>query len=165
MVFLEGQECPNPRRKAKRYQQTSSGSELKLHEIWQVEWKRSFNQKSLFYNEVCLNFSKFLCLGFENSDFAVFSNFYFFNKFWFKSQNKVPLILERHLSSIVYNFTFNSIFSFLMKFGILPYDLVICANQGFESFPSCSRVLSFQYLYVLQHLEARQIIYLYISKS
>ena len=165
MVFLEGQECPNPRRKAKRYQQTSSGSELKLHEIWQVERKRSFNQESLFYNEVCLNFSKFLCLGFENSDFAVFSNFHFFNKFLFKSHSKVPFVLERLLRSIVYNFTFNSIFSFLVKFNILPHDVVISANQGFESFPSRSRVLSFQYLYVLQHLEARQIIYLYISKS
>ena len=99
---------------------------------------------------MCLNFNKFLCLGFENSDFAVFSNFYFFNKFLFKSQNKVPLVLKRPLRSIVYDFTFNSfIFSLSIKFGILLHDLVISANQGFESFPSRSRVLSFQYLYVL----------------
>ena len=39
-------------------------------------------------------------------------------------------------------------FSFLIKFGILPHDLIISANQGFESFPSRSRVLSFQYIYI-----------------
>ena len=121
---------------------------MKLNEIWQVERKRSFNQESMFYNEVFLNSSKFLCLGFENSDFAIFSNFYIFNKFLFKSQNKVPLILERPLRSIVHDFTFNSIFSFLIKFGILPHDLIISANQGFESFPSRFGVLSFQYIYI-----------------
>ena len=75
-----------------------------------------------------LDFGEFLCLAPENSDFAIFSHFCFFNNFLLKSENKIPLILELHLKSVVYDFAFNSILPFLVKFGILPYNLVISAN-------------------------------------
>ena len=35
------------------------------------------------------NFSKFLHLAPENSDFAIFNNFYFLNNFLLKCQNKI----------------------------------------------------------------------------
>ena len=73
-------------------------------------------------------FGEFLRLALENRDFAVFSNFCFLNNFLLKSLNKVPLVLERPLRSVVYNFVFNLILPFLVKFGILPPNLIIITN-------------------------------------
>ena len=49
-------------------------------------------------------------------------------------------------------------FYFLVKFNILLHSLMISVNYGFERFLSRPRVLSFQYLYVLWHPEAKEII-------
>ena len=76
---------------------------------------------------------------------------FFLNNFQFKSQNKVSSILKRPLRLVVYDSAFNSIFPFLVNFGILLLDCVISVNQGFRFFFS-------QYLYVLQPLEANQTI-------
>ena len=70
-------------------------------------------------------FGEFLHLAPENRDFAIFSNACFLNNFLHKNQNKVLLVLERLLRLIVYNFVFNSILPFLVKFGILPPNLII----------------------------------------
>ena len=74
------------------------------------------------------DFGKFLCLAPKNSDFAIFSHYCFFNNFLLKSQNNVPLILELPLKLVIYNFAFDSILPFLVKFGILPPNLIISAN-------------------------------------
>jgi len=74
------------------------------------------------------NFGEFLHLGFENNDFTLFSNFCFLNNLLLKSLNKVMFVLGRLLRSVIYDFTFNSILLFLVKFGILPLNLVINVN-------------------------------------
>ena len=67
--------------------------------------------------------------------FLLFIVIYFFlNNFQFKSQNKVSSILGRSLRLIVYDFEFNSILLFLVKFSILSPNLIISANQGFRRF-------------------------------
>ena len=55
-------------------------------------------------------------------------------KKFLKSQNRFSLILGRLLKSVVYDFAFNSILPYLVKFSILPLDLVISANQSFRCF-------------------------------
>ena len=70
----------------------------------------------------------FLHLGPENYDFAVYSNFCFLNNFLLKSQNKVPLVLERLVRFVVYDFTFNLVLPFLVNFGILSLNRVISTN-------------------------------------
>ena len=55
-------------------------------------------------------------------------------KNFLKSQNRFSLILGRLLKSVVYNFAFNSILPYLVKFNILPLDLVISENQSFRRF-------------------------------
>ena len=75
-----------------------------------------------------LESGKFLLLGLKICDFDVYSNFDFLNNFLLKSQNKVPLVLERPLRSAVYDFAFNSIFQFLLNFVILSPNHVISAN-------------------------------------
>ena len=83
------------------------------------------------YTMILLNSS---VLALENYDFAIFNNFCFLKNFFLKSQNRVSLILGRLLKSVVYDFAFNSILSYLVKFSILPLDLVISVNQSFQCF-------------------------------
>ena len=73
-------------------------------EIWQPEWK----------------FGKFLRLSHENNDFAIFCHFCFLNIFFVQSQIRIPFVLRQPLNSVVYDFAFNSILQFLVKYGILP---------------------------------------------
>ena len=71
---------------------------------------------------------EFLHLGPKNYIFAVYSNFCFFNNSLLKSQNKVPLILEWLLRSVVYDYALNLILPFLVNFGILSPNYVVHAN-------------------------------------
>ena len=91
------------------------GTVSRVHKIWLAEGKRSSDQISWLCHVVCLNFGEFLCLGSENSDFALFSHFCFFNNFLLKSQSKVPFVFGRPLKCVVYDFAFNSIFLFFGK--------------------------------------------------
>ena len=51
-------------------------------------------------------------------DFAVYSIFSFNCNFQFKSQNKVPLVLERFLGLVGVDLVINSLFPFLVIFPI-----------------------------------------------
>ena len=88
----------------------------------------------LLCHEIPHENGEFLHLGIENCNFAVYIIFCFLNNVLLKSQNKVPNILERPLKSVVYDFAFNSIFPFLVNFGILSPNHVTSANQGFRIF-------------------------------
>ena len=77
---------------------------------------------------VPLDFGEFLRLAPENYDFAIYNNFCFLNNFLLKSQNMVLLVLGWLLRSVVYDSTFNSIFSFWVNFGVLSPNRVISAN-------------------------------------
>ena len=74
---------------------------------------------------MCPDFGKFFHLAPENSDFGVFSHFCFLSNFLLKNQNKTLLVLEQPLRSMVCDFAFNSILLFLVKFDILPPNLMI----------------------------------------
>ena len=93
--------------------------ESDLYEIWQAVWKRFSDQQLSLCHKVHPNFGEFVTL---------FSNFCFLNNFLLKSHNKIPLVLEGPLRLVVYNFVFNSILPFLVKFNILPPNLMISVN-------------------------------------
>ena len=79
-------------------------------------------------HEVPPEYGEFLHFGPKNCDFAVYDHFCFLNNFLLKSQNKVLLVLGRPLKPAIYDFAFNSIFSFLVNFGILSPSHIINAN-------------------------------------
>ena len=91
-------------------------------------------QNGFLSHEVTPENGEFLHLVPENCNLAVYSNFCFLNNFLLKSQNKVPLVLGGPLRSVVYDSAFNSIFPFLVNFGILSPNHVTSANQGFRIF-------------------------------
>ena len=95
--------------------------------------------------------NEFFHLDPENCSFAVYNNFCFLNNFLLKSQNKIPLVLRRPLKSVIYDFAFNLILSFLKIFVILSTNRIISVNQDFKHFS--------QHLYVLQLSEVNQTIF------
>lgn len=74
------------------------------------------------------SFGTFHRLAPEYCDFAIFCNFCFINNFLLKSHNKIPLVSRQPLSLVVYDFAFESILPFLVKFSILSLNLVISSN-------------------------------------
>ena len=114
--------------------ETFWATESELHEIWQAEGKRPFEQWLSLCLKVPPDFGKFLHIAIENYDFAIYSNFCFLNNFLLKSQNNVSLVLGSLLRSVVYDSAFNSNFPFLVTFGILSPNCVINANYGFKRF-------------------------------
>ena len=134
MTFLDFHACLKSLRKTKRHQYKSWALELESHENWQVEAKLSSEQQLLLCHKVLLEIGKFLYLGSNDYDFAIYSNFCFLNNILLKSQNKVLLVLVRPLRLAVYDFAFNAILPILVNFSILPPNCIISANQGFRHF-------------------------------
>ena len=108
--------------------ETFWATESELRKIWQAEGTRPFKQWLSLCLKVPPDFGKFLHIAIENYDFAIYSNFCFLNNFLLKSQNNVSFVLGRSLRLVVYDFAFNSNFPLLVKFGILPPNLVISTN-------------------------------------
>ena len=135
--------------KAKRHQQKSQALESESHEIWQAEAKGLLSNSRRFAMRYPLKIANSFIQAPKTAIFAVYSNFCFLNNFLLKSQNKVLLVLGKSLRSVIYDSAFNSIFPFLVIFGILSPNRVISVNQGFRRFVLFFVFFCFLFLFLL----------------